>query len=308
MSAPHRHVLRDMLAQAQMPPDEVERRATLARDAGYWRRLYPSFGVDGQSTLRSRSIAPAVVEDAIRRHRSEEFFTLPPLLDFDSLAALNGAVDTIVAEGWPAAFAFVYDEFWNLARLPAMKRLFGAALGDGYHQIPHVWIHIVPPVDGGRGWGPHVDGDHDGRTSAWFALTDATPDNGCMYLIPRAEAPDGFATSETPLGSTAVRKVLHGVHALPTPAGGVVGWSFKTLHWGGSARHGASERRAVSLEFLAPGHQAYDDEVPLVSADRAPAFAERVAAIATGLAEYRKFEPGLVRYQALAERLLQSRA
>src|SRR5262249_58094823 len=113
----------------------------------------------------------------------------PVLIDEATLAALNGAVDAVRTAGWPPVFAFVYDEFWSLVRIPAITTLLSATLGRGFRQIPHVWVHVVPPIEGGRGWTPHVDGYQNDRISVWLALSDATVENECMHLVPKADAP-----------------------------------------------------------------------------------------------------------------------
>lgn len=64
----------------------------------------------------------------------------------------------------------------------------------------------MPPSDQGAGWGPHrdrvqptLDEDNSPHSlTVWLPFTDATPLNGCMYVLPahhdgrfRARAWDG---------------------------------------------------------------------------------------------------------------------
>src|SRR5438128_298573 len=84
--------------------------------------------------------------------REEGVSRLPPLLPAASLRAINGAVDAIVAAGWPAVCVFLYDQPWLCARLPRLQQLLERAVGEPCLQVPNVWTHVVRPVRGAAGW------------------------------------------------------------------------------------------------------------------------------------------------------------
>lgn len=58
------------------------------------------------------------------------------------------------------------------------------------------------------------------------------------------------------------------------------------------------------MEFIAVDHSPNRDEFPLLPLDAAfPSFSDRLRMIATAVVGYEKFEPGLIRYRAVAKRL-----
>ena len=101
------------------------------------------------------------------------------------------AVQRVGRKGLPPIFAYVYPETWRALQLSALAPGLRALLGEGYRQLPRSWITIVRPVEGARGWEPHLDATRpasvmsDGRfdrLTVWIALSDATVDNGCPHV------------------------------------------------------------------------------------------------------------------------------
>ena len=73
------------------------------------------------------------------------------------------------------------------------------------------------------------------EVSAWIPLSDATVENGCMFLLPAGssrEISDAIDT-EMPLSPRVVRAALQDVIALPAAAGAMIGWRGNILHRGG---------------------------------------------------------------------------
>jgi hypothetical protein len=283
---------------------EAAQRTARARDPEYWRSLAPHLHVcDPGAELESRQIDPGSLEEA-DKSLNDGAFQLCGVLPPASLARANAAVDAVTAAGWPAAFAFAYDELWLCGRTPALVAVVRRALGAGCGQIPHAWVHVVPP--GGAGWPAHVDGPRDGRLTAWVALTDASLENGCMYVVARDAAPrrvaDRIGTDATLTGAE-VQRLLHGARALPARAGDMICWRFDVIHWGGRALAASAGRRGLSLEFIAAAEDGAEDERPPVPLDVLPSLDTRLRAIAGGILGYGAIEPMLRRYEQLARRL-----
>lgn len=63
--------------------------------------------------------------------------------------------------------------------------------------MPDIWVFNIDPRHGEpAGWRPHRDRPHpwmaDGTPNSlnfWLPLTEATPLNGCMYILPRPADP-----------------------------------------------------------------------------------------------------------------------
>jgi ectoine hydroxylase-related dioxygenase (phytanoyl-CoA dioxygenase family) len=195
----------------------------------------------------------------------------------------------------------LYDEVWLLPRTPSLRRLVESQLGPGYAQIPAVWCHYVAPVRKTSGWPPHCDGygrdDRGGRFTLHVPVTEATLENGCMYLVPRDLLPVGVN-----VGDADTRTVLQASRALPAQPGEVLGWSFDVLHWG-SAASGDTEQPRVSLSFelIAADAEPVPDETPLVPMDGLPPFEDRLRFVLLGVLRYAQFEPKLAAYQRLAQ-------
>jgi len=123
-------------------------------------------------------------------------------------------------------------------------------------------------------------------------LSDATVENGCMFLLPAGvscEISDAIDT-DTALSPRVVRSALQDVIALPATAGAMIGWRGNILHWGGANAGGAEPRLSLALELRSRGVRPSKFERPLI-APRAPltSFRLRLFAITKALREYTKF-------------------
>jgi hypothetical protein len=69
--------------------------------------------------------------------------------------------------------------------------------------------------------------DHPAILNVWIPLNDAALDNGCMYVVPREFGTDFVNpdTKEVMRGQPSkIYFPLHGVRALPAPAGFLIAW------------------------------------------------------------------------------------
>ncbi|MEW5852208.1 MAG: phytanoyl-CoA dioxygenase family protein [Myxococcota bacterium] len=263
---------RSFAALLRKPGDDEERLA-LARDPGYWRELDATLhvGVDNPPVRGDNVDTSGARADLLR----DGFFQLPNILDTSTLHTLHRCIQVVTERGWPGVFAFMYDEMWHALRQPAFHGLLQGLLGPRYRQLPRIWTHVVPVREGARGWPPHVDyvvrpsseEEVPERLTLWVALTDATTDNGCLYVIPRHRAPELSRRfhDENTLRMEEAITLLHAAQALPVTAGTVVGWGFDLVHWGGhSTGRAAGPRVAISLELLRQGAVPTAEELPLL--------------------------------------------
>ena len=103
---------------------------------------------------------------------------------------LEAAVRRLHERRCPPVFAFVYDEFWSVCA--KLAPLLGSLLTHDYRQLPDFWVWYVDPQVEASGWRPHRDKGPgsllpDGSpksVTVWIPLTDATPLNGCIYVVP----------------------------------------------------------------------------------------------------------------------------
>jgi hypothetical protein len=172
-------------------------------------------------------------------------------------ARLAHAVLDLAARNIPEVFAFVYDEFWQV--FASAGRLYGALLGYDHAVTPsEIWVFHVPTGRSAAGWAPHRDMGStqdtirsDGTPAAltvWIPLTDATPLNGCMYVLP--ESMDEDIQPQRLKLPRPTLELLQCIRALPAPAGSVLGWNTRVLHWGGRSSDQAEQPRIAVGIYL----------------------------------------------------------
>ncbi len=299
-----------LLDRVKLSPQETARRFDAVLDMQHWRRLVPFATVEAPEAAGGDVRIAADEADRERRRIDEDgYFHLNNVFDPERIGRMRRIVEAVRADGWPAVFAFVFDDFWTIARSPRLLGFLETSLGEACLQNTVVWVHWVAGARGGAGWHPHVDANGLGAAflSAWIPLSDATVDNGCMFLVRPGAMTDEVAEAldaRAALPYAAYRDLLHNVVALPAPAGSLIGWRGDVLHWGGNNAGAVQPRVSMALEFRSRDAEATDFEWPLID-PRAPvpAFQLRLFAIAKALKEYSKFEPLVSRFLPLAERL-----
>jgi ectoine hydroxylase-related dioxygenase (phytanoyl-CoA dioxygenase family) len=197
-------------------------------------------------------------------------------------------------------FCFVYDEFWRpFFRLDA---LFRHLLGP-YVFLPDFWVWDVDPQRGGSGWARHRDRGRmslreDGTPvslTTWIAISEATPQNGCLRIVPKHLDP----TYNTP-NEGDWRYDEASVRMMPALPGDVLLWNQAVTHWGGKALSGASR---VSMSFETQRLDVPSSEAPLMAPWQVVPFEARLKLIGQKLLHYRHMHKVTPELEALAERL-----
>ena len=163
--------------------------------------------------------------------------------------------------GWPATFILMYDEAWQLADLANQKmRSLTSNINNG-----DMLAWDIDPNRDEAGFSPHRDRQPDDIPSsfhstsgmpkystAWIALTDATPENSCLYVVPKMFDPgyhNGDLDDMDPLQRCLPNKTCYqNIRALPIVAGDGIFFSHRILHWGSRGRVGyTTPRMALSI-------------------------------------------------------------
>jgi hypothetical protein len=297
---------------------DLDTRLKNALDPQYWQELNPGMTICAKEPgepAENHGADLSVVETALQTLSTSGYFQMPGVVAGSVAEQMRRCFDLTRNAGWPPVFVFVYDEFWRVYRGPKLVRFLTRALGEGYHQLPYFWGHYVAPNS--RGWRPHADGPsvlH--KLTVWLALSDATLENGCMYVVRRnsdtEKISNGFLDSGTksfPAGDLA--KFLQHTKALPVAAGSYLGWGANVVHWGSTSSPFANPRLSISAEFASHHPNQRAEEPPLLEADPAaplPTFELRLRLIASVIESYERFEVGQLRYLALAKQLLRRTA
>jgi hypothetical protein len=255
----------------------------LATDPDFWRDLNPSMTITEAAQNKpvkaveiSRSAIAATKEMIVE----EGYFKLESFVEPAKLKDLANCVRKLHAENWPETFAFVYDDFWQLFQRTSF--VMAELLGREYKQMPNLWMFYLECNSQSRGWVPHRDRmraktlDADGYPQSiniWLPLTDATPENGCMYMLPA-----GY--DENYKGDLGVQLVtsLQDIRAVPARAGDFLGWNEAVFHWGGRSSKLAKYPR-ISMATVYQNGKVDPLEWPLMQPGAIPPFIERVGLI-----------------------------
>jgi hypothetical protein len=259
------------------------------QDPEFWRSLNPALSViEDWSTQPPAEIDLSTedLEALLDDLKQDGYFQLDAILPEAEIFRMAVGIDELVQQDLPPVFAFVYDEFWRLRQ--RISHLLTAILGEGYLQLPDFWAWYIPPIDGYAGWGQHRDrGTNtlrpDGLPNSltlWLPLTDATPANGCMYMVPASQDPnypDNLQSIEL--------ENYQSVRALPAPAGSILGWNQNVLHWGGSSSRKATVPR-ISLAWEFQRGDIPAQRSPLLSPTDLFSFPQRLSLIGRQISQY----------------------
>jgi hypothetical protein len=267
----------------------------------FWRALCPDLTIsaDPFGTAGAAFEFPeTVVERAVASVRTDGYLKTGPALEPADAQALASAVRRVIDAGFHPLFASVYDEYWKpLARL-------GNLLTPVFEAPPRLlgdyWLWCVSVDQAPAGWSPHRDHEventihADGRPSlltVWIPFTDATPENGCIYAVPRSREQLALQ-SGNPTGLA-----LQDVLAIPARAGSIVAWNQDILHWGGRCTSYADGPRISTGIYFQSSDVA--DYRRGVAFDAPLPFASRLELIAAAFWRYHsvfEFPSPLVRF------------
>lgn len=207
------------------------------------------------------------------------------------LRAMISVIEQLKASALPPVFAFVYEEFWLLAR--QLGNAVSTLMGGAYYLLPDFWAWHVDPRCDESGWAAHRDKGYsalmpDGRprsVTLWIPLTAATPLNSCVYVVPADRDPTYGQENDHEW-----RFAYQDIRALPVAPGDFVIWNQALLHWGSHAStRGGAARVSVAFEFqradLPPMNR------PLMQPDIMPTFVDRLHLIGKQVLQYQHMYP-----------------
>lgn len=273
--------------------NEFHLRFEQARDKEFWRRLNPDLHITDEA--KPYNVAPLEIdseklEEANASLKAEGYFQVHKILDPALTSKLAKGVETIYKAGWPTPFAIVYDEYWEM--FYSLKQLFEAILGKDYKQVPNFWCWYIDTNKDSKGWGHHRDRPSvnsvlesgvPATLTTWIPLSEATPANGCIYIVPAPLDPN------YPPGDLERRDMheLQNIRALPATPGDVLGWTEALLHWGSrSSQKATNPRISISFTYQRADQNPY--EVPLFEPEHSHTFNDRLGLIAQCVC---KFDP-----------------
>jgi hypothetical protein len=246
---------------------------------------------DGGTQLQKR-----LVEDG--------YVLVDKILDKTLTVKLKDAITALHKQGYPASFVLLFDETWELARL-ALKTLDDATHPSNVFNFD-VLAWYIDPREGMAGFSPHRDRQPDNVESSfhsngqakyvtlWTALSNATPENSCLYVIPKQYDPgytDGDSNGDDGKGDDPLWRALstkesfQNIRALPRQAGQSLLFTHRILHWGsrGNPNSLVNEPR-VAISFVCSDPQF--EKPYLVSSQFPPTFHSRLLLVCAQLLIY----------------------
>jgi hypothetical protein len=179
---------------------------------------------------------------------------------------MSMAVFRLVAHGYPPTMVLMFDEAWLLGAL--IGSVCEGSMGNGI-GVGDWYVFLVDPKSGHpyMPGPPHRDRPTAGEASfrgdgapkycsVWMALTDATPDNSCLYFVPKSDDPGYHGDGD------AIPRQLpwQDIVAQPLATGGLLAFSHRLLHWGSKPQHNNNNsmlpRMALTLAFADPSFEA----------------------------------------------------
>lgn len=277
----------------------------LAREE-FWRAAFPELHLS--SLLRDGFELNEPVESAASaaaaRMRLEGYFQARDEALVPLTHKLSRGVGRCVELGIPPIFIFLFDEAW--AAFYRQHRMLSTMLGPDYKMLPDFWAWHVDPRGGEAGWRPHRDKGHaslsaDGEPlslTVWIPLTEATPLNGCMYVLPANRDPV-YGTQN----DKSWQIDLPSIRALPGAPGDIFVWSQALLHWGAQSSPFAEQpRMSMALEFQRGDAVAFNQ--PLMTALRTSTFGDRMKLISKQILQYDHMYPLTPEMRDLAQGVL----
>lgn len=268
----------------------------------FWRDHFPDLTISEALPSPVTPPAQAALDTIKKRVTKEGYFDeRSPALE-RMAPRLAESVQKLVALGLPAPFLFVFDEPWNAFR--AVDAVIAALLGSDFKMLPDFWAWHVDPKTSEAGWAPHRDRGRvalapDGSPlaiSLWIPLTEATPLNGCMYILPAHRDPVYNTASEHDRSAID----LASIRALPAKPGAFMAWNQAVLHWGAkSSPMAQAPRISMAVEFQR-GDSAPMNE-PLLDLGRALTFDQRLRLIAKQILQYQHLYPLKPETRAIAD-------
>ena len=242
-------------------------------------KIFSQLKVDGYSLVDFSNI----IHDG--NESNETNFLIKPKL----LSKIASSIETLTEKNIPASMIFLYDEVWEISQVA------GQLISQSTHtlNIPNFDM-LAWNINASKnecGFSPHRDRQPEDKQgikesfhssngqakyiTLWLALTDATPENSCLYVIPQQFDPgyyegddndeansDNSFENETdnrdvkdPLQLALTSKESYqNIRAIPRLSGQAVLFTHRILHWGSKGNPQCKNPR-IALSFVSSDPQ-----------------------------------------------------
>ena len=201
---------------------------------------------------------------------------------------INKTIMSLVRIGLPPVFIFVYDEPWKIQY--QIKNILKKLIDGNYKLLPAFWAWHVE--QGESGWKEHRDrpvsmfDDNSPKSlTLWVPLTNALPENSCMYMLP-ANKDRHYSEKNPPDLSHGFPGNLSDIQALPAKPNDVLIWTQKVVHWGSTSSSSHSLGPRISLAYEFQRDDVEPIQRPLIDPNSLPTYKERLQLIGRQIIQY----------------------
>jgi len=293
-------------------------------DEDHWKSLCPSLTVGKEGLQKGTdAISNASLKEFERRRKRlvEDGYVLADNIlcgsDAHQLNLIQKLREGITVlhkdHSIPATFILLFDQTWELAQLA--KRSLGECTHTKNVFNFDVLAWYIDPSENVAGFSPHRDRQPEDAPSSfhkcqqakyvtmWTALSEATPENSCLYVIPKQFDP-GYTLGDDALvdehvdnteGGDPLSRALTGkeayqhIRALPRKAGESVLFTHRIMHWGSRGNphsHQKEPRIAISFVCSDPEFEKSYVDTKYFEGDSFPPFRIRLLLVCAQLLIY----------------------
>eukprot|EP00943_MAST-04B_sp_MAST-4B-sp1_P002845 g2845.t1 len=248
-------------------------------DENYWRQLCPELTVKEDKIATVQQSVFSLNDDDIKKYKNElctkGYFRLNSsmlLWEKELLEKIVRSIELLRSKGWPPHFILIFNEIWKIGH--QFSKILEQTSNNKLNMDLLAWY--IDPKLNQSGFSPHRDrmpkdkpgqtpgtavkkSFHDDNTpkytSIWLPLTNATPDNSCLYFIPANEDPYyaiGDPIDMEPLDAVLPRdnlSSLQKIRCMPCTPGSPLVFSHRLIHWAGRSNPDCTDGPRVALGF-----------------------------------------------------------
>lgn len=263
----------------------------LFKEESFWKELLPEFSISPD--IFEKNPTPFhcdndVLQAAGKNLNDEGYYSLKSVFPKETTSALSNGIVKMTSFNIHPIFMMLYDPYWTAFQ--KMEPILTKTLGDSWQLLPDFWVWNVAKGKDNSGWTAHRDlrkkfqdeNGHPTLLTLWISLTDATPLNSCIYMVPTHLDPLFPDNLDDPISFP-----YENVRALPAPAGTILCWNVNAVHWGSrSTKH--AEQPRVSFAFYLQRGDMEPYYSPLISTKESMNFNKRLFLVCTNIIRYKK--------------------
>jgi len=228
--------------------------------------------IESSSTKTGAEKVTAMISSVAASERRKDLATkgfalVDNLQNRELVSMIKHGIIRLYEQNIPAAFIFLFDEAWELARSSHKEMQASCHTKNKFNFDMLAW-YIAP---GRAGFSPHRDRQPENALSSfhndtlceypnepkfithWIALSDARPKNSCLYFIPMFCDPgylEGDKDDKDPLHAALPDKSSYQcITAVPRQQGQSVMFTHRLIHWGSKSESGHDEPR-IAISFV----------------------------------------------------------